>query len=47
MKPMRVVERTLGTHRFQRAGSAKDVLIGSRRSRTRLAYFDHLLLRSL
>ncbi len=43
MKPMCVKERTLGTHRFQRAGSAKDVLIGIKRLRSRFAWFDTLL----
>src|SRR5215510_7742775 len=36
-----------GTHRFQRAVSAKDVLIGMMRPRSRLAYVRRLLLAPL
>src|SRR5262249_31346990 len=46
MRPMCVRDRNLGTHRFQRAGSAKDALIGIKRPGSRLACFDRSLLMS-
>ena len=37
-----VFARDLGTHRFQRAVSAKDALIGSDAPRTRISCFEHI-----